>query len=58
MMQYYRDRARKATAKIEDVQNEQTVRETKKAFKKPSAGVKEVGEGDDKDETGLSRWKL
>jgi len=40
------------------VQNEQTVKETKKAFKKPSAGVKEVGEGDDKDETGLSRWKL
>ena len=58
MMQYYRDRARQATAKIEDVQNEQTVKDMKKAFKKPGADVKEVGEGDEKDETGLSRWKL
>lgn len=38
-MQYYRDRARQASAKIEDVQNKQTVKETNKAFKK-SAEVK------------------
>lgn len=33
MMQYYRDRARRASAMIEDVQNENTVKEATKAFK-------------------------
>jgi 23S rRNA pseudouridine2605 synthase len=33
MMQYYRDRARRASAMIEDVQNENRVKEVNKAFK-------------------------
>jgi len=33
MMQYYRDRARRASAMIEDVQNEQRVGDVNKAFK-------------------------
>jgi hypothetical protein len=40
MMQYYRDRARQASGMIEDVQNQKTVKETTKAFKKQSGDVK------------------
>jgi len=43
MMQYYRDRTRQASAKIEDVQNEKIVKEATKAFKK-SGEVKRLGE--------------
>ncbi len=33
MMQYYRDRTRQASAMIENVNNEKTVKEANKAFK-------------------------
>ena len=41
MMQYYRDRARRASAMIEKVQNENTVKEATKAFKNRS-GLEEL----------------
>jgi hypothetical protein len=34
MMQYYRDRTRQASLMIENVNNEKTVKEANKAFKK------------------------
>ena len=61
MMQYYRDRARRASAMIEDVKNLKTVKEVNEAFKK---GIGEQATNDDNrflesfSDEEYSRWKF
>ena len=57
MMQYYRDRARRASAMIEKVQNENTVKEATKAFKNRS-GLEELNPIEQPDDNQLQRWKM